>query len=327
MADDWFDLNNFVVREPRGSRRVDGPINMTQPVGGPVPQGGAMPAYQASAPPGMTVGDLTGIVNDPNVARMSSGGGGTEPFSEDAFFNHMEQYPPTNEGMRAGYAAAQAKWGNAVPKLLEHPQRLDKFQFADGRTFDVIGGAGGPNPSWVRNLDGPGHGGAAGTLGGMMGGNWQAGKDPSYQFVYDEAIKALDKSNAARGISKTGGAYKALVGLGQNLASTEFSNIFGRNLSLAQLGLGAAGQAAGVGSAYSGQAGNLTGNQAAQNSQLVTGAGNAAASGTVGSANAWGNTIGGLANIGGQWMAGRGKRMDDPYGVRTPPFVPEPGGY
>jgi hypothetical protein len=287
----WFTDNGF-TREDRIAAPAEGPT--------------------ASAPPGMTIDQATALANDPTNARLSSGGASGTPFSESAFFDFMEQYPPTNEGMRAGYEAAKAKWGSAVPELLEHPQRLDKFRFADGRTFDVIGGAGGPNPSWVRNLEGPGHGGGSvGALGGMAGGNWQAGMDPSYGFRFAEGQKALERSAAAKGTLLTGGTLKALAAYGQGLASTEFGNIFNRNYQLAGLGLNAANSAAGAGTSYGNQVGNTAANQAQTGVDLTTGAGNAQAAGSVASGNAWSNTLGGLANIAGQYYAGkRSGRMD-----------------
>jgi hypothetical protein len=319
----WFEENGFIDRTTPPERTTDqnAPVNTTQPVADPntpltagVPEGA-----------GMTAGDLQARMNDPNNARMSAsgqGGGGQEPFNENAFFDMMEQYPPTNEGMRAFYAAAQQRWGaQNVPELLEHPQRLDKFRFADGRTFDVIGGAGGPNPSWVRNLEGPGHGGATGQLGAMMGGNWQAGMDPSYGFRFAEGQKALERSAASKGTLLTGGTLKALAAYGQGLASTEFGNIFNRNYQLAGLGLNAAQSAAGAGSSYGGSIGNLAGNQAQDTANLTTGAGNALAGGTAANAGIWGNTIGGLGQIlgpevpEGGWLGQRGGKDPD-YGPR-----------
>lgn len=301
----WFDDNGFTREDRILARQGD---NGTMPVG--------EPTYTATAPPGMTPGQLGAIVTDPNNARLSSGGSGatgTEPFSEDAFFDMMQQYPPTNDGMRAFYAAAQQRWGAGnVPKLLEHPQRLDKFQFADGRTFDVIGGAGGPNPSWVRNLEGPGHGGGSvGALGGMMGGNWQAGQDPSYEWRFKEGQKALERSAASKGTLLTGGTLKALAAYGQGLASTEFGNIFDRNYKIAGLGLNAAQSGAQTGTSYGNQVGNTAANQAQTGVDLTLGAGNANAAGSIASGNAWGNTIGNVANIAGQYYAGRNRKVAD----------------
>jgi hypothetical protein len=269
-----------------------------------------------------------------NAAPPPSGGGapsggGTEPFSEAAFRDLIQSYPPTNEGVRAAYAAAQARWGNQVPELLEHPLRLDKFKFKDGRVIDFIGAAGGPDARHVWNVEGPGHagGGAAGALGNMAGGNWQAGMDPSYQFIKDEAQKALQSGAAARGTLLTGGFQKDMAKYMAGLASTEFGNIFGRNLSLAQLGLNAAGQAANVGTSYSGQAGNTTANQVNANTELTTGAGNARAAGTAAGASGWANTIGQLGAIvapsAAEWLK---RPKTQPTGGRTPYQIAREGG-
>ena len=296
----WFDEHGFSERPPgqEGNRGDGQPANY-----------GMAPTYEAMAPANpMTPEEFQARMNDPNNARIHRPGdtfdngrvgassAGQEPFSEAAFRDLVQSYPPTNEGVRAAYEAAKARWGDQTPELLEHPHRLDKFRFADGRVVDFIGGAGGPNPTHVWNFEGPGHGG--GGFGGFAGGgNWQAGIDPSYGFVKEEAQKALQSGAAARGTLLTGGFQKDMAKYMAGLASQEFGNVFGRNMQLANLGLNAAGQSAGVGSAYSGQAGNLTGNQANTNTDLITGAGNAQAGATVGNAVGWGNTIGQLGNV------------------------------
>jgi len=60
----------------------------------------------------------------------------------------LSQFPPTNEGIRKALEELKKQKGYEDTKLLEHPQRLDKLQFANGQVVDVIIGAGGPNPSW-----------------------------------------------------------------------------------------------------------------------------------------------------------------------------------
>lgn len=283
----FFDELGLTDRAARRQALADaGAVNTTQPVGVATPL------------PGQTPEGLAGIVNDPNLARMSSGGtGGAPPFSPDAFFDFMEQYPPTNEGMRQGYEAAKQIWGNQVPELLEHPQRLDKFKFADGSTYDVIGGAGGPNPQWVRNLEGPGHGSTLGQLGGAVGGNWQASISPGFGFRVGEMSKALQQRAAAKGTIATGGFAKELAQYVNNLAGDEYEAAFGRNLSLADLGLRATGQAAGLGSNYGQTLGQTTTNQVQANTDLITGAANARAGVTAGNAAGMGNTIGELGTI------------------------------
>jgi hypothetical protein len=296
----WFEQHGFSRQNDvtaYGDPWQEGGVNTTPPVGNATPL------------PGATADQARATATNPGNARTSAAG--QEPFNEAEFRALIQSYPPTNEGVRAAYAAAQARWGNQVPELLEHPHRLDKFRFADGRVVDFIGAAGGPNPSHVWNLEGPGHGGGSvGALGGMMGGNWQAGMDPSYEWRFKEGQKALERSAASKGTLLTGGTLKALAAYGQGLASTEFGNIFNRNYQIAGLGLNAAQAGAQTGTSYGNQVGNTAANQAQTGVDLTTGAGNAQAAGSIASGNAWGNTIGNLANIAGQYYAG--KRGRDP---------------
>lgn len=52
--------------------------------------------------------------------------------------------------------------------------------------------------------------------------------DPSYQFRLSQGQGALENNNAAKGLSRTGGAYKGLIDYGQNAASQEFGNVDAR---------------------------------------------------------------------------------------------------
>jgi len=58
----------------------------------------------------------------------------------------LKKFAPTNDGIRAAMPELQKLHPGA--KILDHPVRLDKIQFADGAVVDVIVGSGGPNPSW-----------------------------------------------------------------------------------------------------------------------------------------------------------------------------------
>jgi hypothetical protein len=55
--------------------------------------------------------------------------------------------------------------------------------------------------------------------------------DPGYAFRMAEGQKAIERSAAARGIGQTGGTLKALTRYGQDAASQEYQNAFGRALS------------------------------------------------------------------------------------------------
>jgi len=48
-------------------------------------------------------------------------------------------------------------------------------------------------------------------------------QDPSYQFRLNQGIQALENSNAAAGLSRTGGSYKGLIDYAGGAASQEFA--------------------------------------------------------------------------------------------------------
>jgi hypothetical protein len=151
----------------------------------------------------------------------------------------------------------------------------------------------------------PGGGGMAGMAGIGDPSAMQAAleQSPGFQFRLGEGLKALEKSAAARGTLLTGGTLKGLQRYGQDYASNEYQNRYNQLLGLGQLGLGygqlgsgAAQQQGLIGSQYANQAGNLLGGQAGNVGNWLTDAGNAAAAGTVGSANAWNQGIGQTMN-------------------------------
>lgn len=166
--------------------------------------------------------------------------------------------------------------------------------------------------------------------------------DPGYQFRIDEAQKALQTSAAARGGALGGGTLKALNQRVQDVASSEFGSAaerfrqqqqdrFSRLSSLMGTGLNAAGAAsgnlmqlgqAGLGASQFGanlgfqgaqlQAGNALDTQR-QISDLMTGGAAARAAGTVGSANAWGQGLAGVAGA----AQGIGNYYQDQETLRT----------
>lgn len=156
---------------------------------------------------------------------------------------------------------------------------------------DVIGGAGaGHNRlQWMVDRGGPQTGAPMSAMGAPNYGarSGALAQTPGYQFVRDEVLGALERSAAARGTNLTGGLLKDLQDRAAGLASTEFGNEFGRNLSLAQLGFNGATNQGAYGSAYGNQITDLT-----------TGAGNAQAAGTVGAGNAWGSALGNIGQMG-----------------------------
>lgn len=55
--------------------------------------------------------------------------------------------------------------------------------------------------------------------------------EPGYQFRQQAGEDALQRSQAARGLLRTGGSLKDLIGYGQKFASEEYGNVFNRALS------------------------------------------------------------------------------------------------
>jgi hypothetical protein len=139
--------------------------------------------------------------------------------------------------------------------------------------------------------------------------------DPGYAFRLAEGNKALERSAAARGMVLSGPMFKGVQRFGQDLASQEYQNAFNRyqtnrSNQLNPLGtLMAAGQ--GASNVLTGAAGVLGG----QLGENAMGAGNARASGYVGSANAYADAISGATNAFGGYM-----------GQRAPGLTPKVGG-
>jgi len=115
--------------------------------------------------------------------------------------------------------------------------------------------------------------------------------DPGYAFRLAEGNKALERSAAARGMLMSGQMFKGAQRFGQDLASQEYQNAFNRyqtnrSNQLNPLGtLMASGQ--GATNMLSGAAGQLGG----QLGESAMGAGNARASGYIGSANAYAQAL------------------------------------
>lgn len=53
-------------------------------------------------------------------------------------------------------------------------------------------------------------------------------KDPGYQFRLGQGRQALEQSASGKGILRTGGTLRDILGYGQNLASQEYGNVFDR---------------------------------------------------------------------------------------------------
>ncbi len=120
--------------------------------------------------------------------------------------------------------------------------------------------------------------------------------DPGYDFRFKEGLKALNNSMAAKGLGVSGAGIKGAQQYGQGLASQEYQNAFNRyqvnranQINPLQ---SLAGQAQSSANTLTGAAGQM-GQQIGEN-QLQ--AGNARASGYIGSSNALTNALSGGIN-------------------------------
>ncbi|HXR44981.1 MAG TPA: hypothetical protein VN759_09255, partial [Pseudolysinimonas sp.] len=59
----------------------------------------------------------------------------------------------------------------------------------------------------------------------------EARNEPGFQFALQEGRRQMEASAAAKGIGRTGGAVKHLIGYGQNMADTNYQNVYNRNKS------------------------------------------------------------------------------------------------
>lgn len=120
--------------------------------------------------------------------------------------------------------------------------------------------------------------------------------DPSYQFRVSEGQKGVERTAAAKTGTLSGAATKAMQEFGQNMASTEYQNAWGRKQTEQSNLYGRLQQLAGMGESAAGTGANLgvaTGQNIASN---ITGAGNAAAAANLASGANWSNALSGIGS-------------------------------
>ena len=120
----------------------------------------------------------------------------------------------------------------------------------------------------------------------------------NYQWRFNEGMKGLGASFAARGLAQSGAAAKAAIQYGQNFASNELNNYIGLLQGQQNMGMAGASALAGVGQnlVTNVSNNNQAGASALANSQLA--AGNA-------TANMWGNVSGALGTGAGMYSSYR----------------------
>jgi hypothetical protein len=120
--------------------------------------------------------------------------------------------------------------------------------------------------------------------------------DPGYAFRMSEGLKGLDRTAASRGGLLSGAALKGAERYGQDLASQEYQNAFNRYQTNRANKLNPLQSLAGQGQTTANTLGTAGQTYATNAGNNYMNAGNARASGYVGSANAWSNAIGNAYN-------------------------------
>jgi hypothetical protein len=131
----------------------------------------------------------------------------------------------------------------------------------------------------------------------------QAQQTPGYQFTLNQGLKSVQNSAAARGLGSSGAALKGAASYTTGLADSTYNDVFNRALSTFNTNYGNASanvnRLAGiVGSGQNAASGlGALGAQTSANiGNTITSGANAAAAGTIGSANAISNGLNGITN-------------------------------
>jgi hypothetical protein len=121
--------------------------------------------------------------------------------------------------------------------------------------------------------------------------------DPGYQFRFDEGQKALERSASARGNLLSGSTLKGIQRFGQDLASQEYTNAFNRYQVNRSNQLNPLQSLMGAGQSATNTLTSASANQGTNQANLIQQAGQARASGYVGSANALNTALGSIGNM------------------------------
>lgn len=153
--------------------------------------------------------------------------------------------------------------------------------------------------------------GALGTIGALNAGDFGSfTQSPDYQFAMTQGLQGLDRTAAARGGVSGGGADADRIAFASGLASQNYGDYYNRLYNLATLGQNAAVGAGSQGQQSASNIGNLLGQGAA-----------AQGAGAIGQANAWGNAIGGLAGLAGQYAGGQRSPYAGTYNTGSGPLT------
>lgn len=127
--------------------------------------------------------------------------------------------------------------------------------------------------------------------------------DPGYNFRMAEGMKELERSASARGLLQSGGTLKGIQQYGQNLASAEYQNAFGRYLTEREARMSPYAYLTGQGQAAAvGQAANI-GTTGANLAQIAMAKGDVQAAQAAGMGSSVGKAIGSIGQGVGSYYA------------------------
>lgn len=135
----------------------------------------------------------------------------------------------------------------------------------------------------------------------------QAEQNPGYQFTQQQGNKAIEASAAASGGAFTGNEAEALDQYNQNLATTNYSNVYNQALQTFGTNFNAyntnqsnlynkLASSSGLGQTAATQLGQIGGTAATAEGNTIVGAGQANAAGTLGVTNSLAGIVNGVTN-------------------------------
>ncbi len=126
--------------------------------------------------------------------------------------------------------------------------------------------------------------------------NTPFGQSPDYQFRFNEGLRGVQNSAAARGLLNSGRTVQAATNYGQGAASQEYGNYMNRLASLTGVGQTATNQGVTINANMANQSGGILNNNANALTTLYGQQGQAQAASAMGGANALNTGVNNLFN-------------------------------
>jgi hypothetical protein len=281
------------------------------------------PQTAASGGTGSRVGS-TGIAINPITGQVDFG---AKALSPSINLNPLNPVSALTGGLPIPKAASDTLNRIADPLGLFHKKKKKPKPVAATAAEAVVGSSPKTDPraaydAYVAGFkpEGPAPGSDAVTQGDFNRdftiADFEANKDPGYQFRMDEGSRARQGSNAATVGVQNGRTLRELERYGQDYASGEYSNAYNRFNNDRTTRFNRLATIAGVGQTATGSTANAGQNASNNVAEAMIGQANARAGGRVGQANA---VNGGIQTLGNYYLQSR-------YGSapKTPPYITPP---